>query len=209
MIARCRGFRRPLRCFCLVVLSVASLLVLFLWLDSYRIRPDRREKALRWINMGSYFEGDIDCVGAGWSDHLPPDPSCHVSTSCGILTMGCGLGQQPPPGSVRRFDFIGIRVAHGRWSEAPYPWADASIPREAGITYAVIPFWLLFVMAAAWPTGVLTIGAIIRRRRRARGACLNCGYNLTGNASGLCPECGVVSRVQSTISNFQFDNNAE
>jgi predicted Zn-ribbon and HTH transcriptional regulator len=32
-----------------------------------------------------------------------------------------------------------------------------------------------------------------RRRRRYRlthGLCLTCGYNLTGNVSGRCPECG-------------------
>lgn len=26
--------------------------------------------------------------------------------------------------------------------------------------------------------------------RRPTGACLECGYNLTGNLSGRCPECG-------------------
>jgi hypothetical protein len=28
------------------------------------------------------------------------------------------------------------------------------------------------------------------RDRVARGLCGRCGYNLTGNASGVCPECG-------------------
>ncbi len=27
-------------------------------------------------------------------------------------------------------------------------------------------------------------------QRHAAGACRNCGYNLTGNVSGRCPECG-------------------
>jgi len=26
--------------------------------------------------------------------------------------------------------------------------------------------------------------------RRRRGRCIECGYNLTGNVSGVCPECG-------------------
>jgi hypothetical protein len=26
--------------------------------------------------------------------------------------------------------------------------------------------------------------------RSARGLCSHCGYDLTGNASGICPECG-------------------
>ena len=27
-------------------------------------------------------------------------------------------------------------------------------------------------------------------RRRKKGLCLKCGYDLTGNTSGACPECG-------------------
>ena len=27
-------------------------------------------------------------------------------------------------------------------------------------------------------------------RRERRGLCRHCGYNLTGNVSGICPECG-------------------
>ena len=30
----------------------------------------------------------------------------------------------------------------------------------------------------------------LRRRRRAMGLCVQCGYDLTGNVSGVCPECG-------------------
>ena len=28
------------------------------------------------------------------------------------------------------------------------------------------------------------------RKRLAEGHCCHCGYNLTGNVSGVCPECG-------------------
>jgi hypothetical protein len=28
------------------------------------------------------------------------------------------------------------------------------------------------------------------KARRRKGACLRCGYDLTGNVSGVCPECG-------------------
>jgi uncharacterized paraquat-inducible protein A len=30
----------------------------------------------------------------------------------------------------------------------------------------------------------------IAQGRRARGQCAECGYDLTGNTSGVCPECG-------------------
>ena len=52
----------------------------------------------------------------------------------------------------------------------------------------VFPQWPL-VLAAALPPAV---GAF-RRRRRARvpiNACRTCGYDLTANVSGVCPECG-------------------
>ena len=39
---------------------------------------------------------------------------------------------------------------------------------------------LLLLFAEAWQ----------RRHRVRRGFCVNCGYNLTGNTSGVCPECG-------------------
>ena len=29
-----------------------------------------------------------------------------------------------------------------------------------------------------------------RWRRKKKGLCWNCGYDLTGNVSGVCPECG-------------------
>jgi len=47
------------------------------------------------------------------------------------------------------------------------------------------PLWLLFAAAAA-PTALLWVAG----RRMAPGCCRKCGYNLTGNVSGRCPECG-------------------
>jgi hypothetical protein len=38
-------------------------------------------------------------------------------------------------------------------------------------------------------------------RRRQRGRCNTCGYNLTGNTSGACPECGTpVSKISEAIA---------
>ena len=61
-------------------------------------------------------------------------------------------------------------------------WQDKSLAYHGG---ALAPFWLLFI-AAAIPTAILW-----DRDRRAipPGQCLHCGYNLTGNKSGVCPEC--------------------
>jgi hypothetical protein len=79
------------------------------------------------------------------------------------------------------------------WSGAGFQWtrierlgADSwSIQRSV-----VVPYWLPCLLAglapAAWGRARL-----VRSRRARRGLCLSCGYDLTGNASGTCPECGV------------------
>jgi hypothetical protein len=36
---------------------------------------------------------------------------------------------------------------------------------------------------------------VIRDARRSRGLCPGCAYDLTGNESGVCPECGEERRV--------------
>jgi len=52
-----------------------------------------------------------------------------------------------------------------------------------------IPAWLSIPFLLAYPMLRLVRGPLRRRRRRKRGLCLQCGYNLTGNTSGVCPEC--------------------
>jgi hypothetical protein len=53
-----------------------------------------------------------------------------------------------------------------------------------------LPFWFLILVVSAYPAYALLTGPIRRRIRRARGSCVKCAYNLTGNTSGVCPECG-------------------
>jgi hypothetical protein len=49
----------------------------------------------------------------------------------------------------------------------------------------VLPFWALLVAGA-----ILSAWLWWRDRRPPPGHCQSCGYDLTGNASGVCPECG-------------------
>jgi hypothetical protein len=62
--------------------------------------------------------------------------------------------------------------------------------------FAVVPCWLLFAVAAV-PTLLL---CYVDRRRIPPGHCRHCGYNLTGNISGVCPECGTPCPQQTTTS---------
>ena len=61
--------------------------------------------------------------------------------------------------------------------------------------YAVFcPSWFIVVLLGTYPAFTFARGLIRRRRRRRdrRGLCLKCGYDLTGNVSGVCPECGTL-----------------
>ncbi len=62
---------------------------------------------------------------------------------------------------------------------------------QRGILYMWLPLWMPLVLFAAYPGyALVTHGSRRRRQRRKHGLCLECGYNLTGNVSGICPECG-------------------
>jgi hypothetical protein len=64
-------------------------------------------------------------------------------------------------------------------------------PPPIGYTvHALYTPWALWAVL----TALLSVTAFWRHRRRSmrikRGLCLSCGYDLTGNMSGVCPECG-------------------
>lgn len=59
--------------------------------------------------------------------------------------------------------------------------------------YVWIPCYALVLVAGTLPACWIMSNARSRRRlalRREQGLCLHCGYDLTGNVSGICPECG-------------------
>lgn len=74
-----------------------------------------------------------------------------------------------------------------------FEWHSFSYPIRGstwtGYTVA-FPHWLLVLLFAAYPVFAFVRGPCRRRHRRTKGLCLNCAYDLTGNVSGVCPECG-------------------
>jgi len=54
----------------------------------------------------------------------------------------------------------------------------------------LFPLWILFLILSAYPTAVFIRGPLLHHLRRKKGHCIKCGYNLTGNVTGICPECG-------------------
>lgn len=61
----------------------------------------------------------------------------------------------------------------------------------------MLPLWLV-LLACAIPTGLLWFSVC---RPTAVGCCLKCRYDLTGNVSGRCPECGTVNPMDNNSRN--------
>jgi len=89
-----------------------------------------------------------------------------------------------------KFKWAGFKVCSDS-----YALTDTNPTTGAATTVATWPYqgltvpdWLLTALLAL-PTIRSFRRAWVRRRRRLRGLCIACGYDLRG-ASGRCPECG-------------------
>ncbi len=52
--------------------------------------------------------------------------------------------------------------------------------------FVVVPLYL--ALPASLPFFIAAV--VLRKPRRTLGICVKCEYDLTGNVSGVCPECG-------------------
>jgi len=116
-------------------------------------------------------------------------------------------GPLPSPPILRRPTTLRERLAaKGYYAKYSAGWAYGPGQDEAGRIFYVkalsrdiglgTPAWFLVVILASYPT-VVFLRAFARRcrHRKTHGLCLRCDYNLTGNESGVCPECGTPIEV--------------
>lgn len=57
-------------------------------------------------------------------------------------------------------------------------------------TWFVFPFWIVSLTLVGLAMMPVVRGPCVRWLRRRAGRCLYCAYDLTGNRTGRCPECG-------------------
>ena len=104
-----------------------------------------------------------------------------------------------------RWDLDNGYVVHGwenlHWSSCP---PNTAGPYIAGATIVVLPHWLLS-MPALLLFALAARHGVRRRRRRKRGLCLACGYDLR-HSPNRCPECGTaVGTKGATHANVATD----
>ena len=57
-----------------------------------------------------------------------------------------------------------------------------------------VPVVVPVIILGLYPLLAFSRGPVRRWQRRQRGQCIGCGYNLRGNVTGVCPECGTEVR---------------
>ena len=145
-------------------------------------RPSRLRRIAKWggvvaclITASGYLAHDLQL---GWMDQT----GCHfISLQSGLLRFSWADPSDATWGGPRGWFVQEWLTLWGR----PRDWWPPVLYSGVNPKCVYVRLWFLFAMLAIptcwlWRTD---------RRRPLRGHC-KCGYDLTGNRSGVCPECG-------------------
>ena len=158
----------------IVVLTLGAVSTTFMWVLSHQfrlsasVRPPRDDGS----EVSALLRGDA---------------------ADGVLTIVLRLPATVPPGQVVGADLQwgdGFRYRDQRVQLPFYTDAGPNGMRPARIRRVHLPGWVPALAFAAYPVFAFIRGPLRRWRRRRRGLCVNCAYDLTGNVSGVCSECG-------------------
>lgn len=140
-----------------------------------RVFGDIRLHEILLIMFVSIAGGALLAAAATWYDTLRGDPSA--------WPLGAGAGLVASPATLfvlfRRRYLLSAALLYG----GPLLVATASSPIRFGIVS--IP-----LTAIAWLVAAGCIIVLFPKHTRPLHCCAVCEYDLRGNTSGVCPECG-------------------
>jgi len=144
---------------------------------------------LTLISFGALAAWPVSCVAPQGKTFVPYSDGTIYNLVLHDGAVSFWRWTPPLPGTTaprhRSTRFAGFVFA----SDAPtYSDSDPTIVAHY-LALVVCPLWAVFVVSAAYP-GITFLRSNQKQRRAKRGLCVQCGYDLTGNVSGLCPECG-------------------
>ncbi len=149
-------------------------------------RSAKWRRRLKWA-------GTLACVAMAFPIVSPYGFSWNSrSGQCQLLLGAGGAGIAWRPGSTSlncpagfQYRKTGVHLTLWYYSHGDYV-ADYPQFGSGQCHWCVLPLWKPFLLVAA-----LTILLWWHDRHRIpAGHCQHCGYDLTGNTSGVCPECG-------------------
>jgi hypothetical protein len=135
-----------------------------------------------WLGCVGFDSAGV-VVGYGRAPTAGGDPTLHLrwdwpAASPDDATLRAAGFASGTVNVARDVPFLSGMPLLGRLFQSPTP-----------ARYVKAPWWPLALLAAA-PPALAALRASTRRRRRKAGRCVACGYDLTANVSGVCPECG-------------------
>lgn len=151
--------------------------------------PSTGRRWLLWASaLASFLVLAVWLLSGWWSTTISTGRRWNVFVWAGVISIEtipeqfAGYWADAPPVGVYRSDEpfqLGWTLPHT---------ADCAQSTVGAWWELNIPLWMVFLAVCA-----PLILALYRRlhRRAAPGTCARCGYNLTGNLSGRCPECGL------------------
>ena len=120
------------------------------------------------------------------SFYAPASGQWSVGTLFGRIVLDAGPIQNPGWRYTPFYPQWKVYAAKMPWTEFAQRMLGFGWPVKMITGQILIPVWLL-VVAVGFPTAILCWRD---RRRPKAGFCKVCKYDLTGNVSGTCPECG-------------------
>lgn len=147
---------------------------------TYKQRRWRRR--LAWLNLGGVLALIVvSAASFQWS-------LIYTGSTRQVIFTAGGLVIGPKPARIGRgFELAGSMAAMLPWMERLEFFFK--MPSWSGTDSLFIPF--------GWPVVILAAGSMFALWKVPRGFpdghCQSCGYNLTGNESGICPECGTTT----------------
>jgi hypothetical protein len=130
--------------------------------------------------------------------------SLHVESLAGSGCLGWSADESPPWNAkplppmhvfIRGKPYLesGYDMEVMKWHVAGVGYLSVDIPLASGQVAKprglIVPYWLPASCTAMMPA-LWLIARLRNRSKRLVGRCATCGYNLTANTSGVCPECG-------------------
>ena len=132
---------------------------------------------LKWAGLGA-----LALILIAWVVSIPWSLWCRTAGNTSLVFGRGAICCLPCPPGYPSWKW---NWSHDGWSRGwdnlrvlPYLYTGAPF-------IIFVPLWIPFALVLA-----LTIHLWERDRPKPRGHCVHCGYNLTGNVSGVCPECG-------------------
>jgi len=131
-----------------------------------------------WVFIGNH------AIFLGWSP-------IEIHFYAGSVMLWVHRMPQPPP-IAKGITTWGIPEDH-------HCWLPSSLWNHeiwTNVESYEVAFWPALMPAAAWLVWSLLA---LRRRTQPSNHCVACGYDLTDNVSGVCPECGTPFREKHEI----------